>query len=99
MVEVTEKMIDWHLLTKKDTIKIYFCYTPLCGTCKLAKQMLEIWNQKYSNTTIYSVNINVNRNLAMKWQIKSVPYLAVFVNGLKAHEFYAFHSLETLNAN
>ncbi len=97
MVEVTEKMVEWHLLNKKQNIKIYFCYTPLCGTCKLAKKMLESWNEKHQETTIYSINLNINRKLAMDWKIKSVPYIAIFVNGMKAHEFYAFHSIENIH--
>lgn len=96
MVEVTEKMIDWHFLNKKSSIKIYYCYTPLCGTCKLASQMLEEWNKIHPDTTIYAVNLNVNPNIAMKWKIKSVPYVVVFINGMKVHEFYAFHSTENI---
>lgn len=96
MIEVTEKMIDWHFLNKKQSIRIYFCYTPLCGTCKLAKKMLEHWSTNHSDTSIHAVNINVNRNLAMKWKIKSVPYVVVFVNGMKAHEFYKFQSIENI---
>ncbi|MFN7249729.1 MAG: thioredoxin family protein [Anaerobacillus sp.] len=97
MIEVTEKMIEWHFLNKKQDIKIYYCYTPLCGTCKLARQMLEQWQAQHRHVTIYTVNLNVNRKLAMDWKIKSVPYVAVFVNGLKAHEFYAFHSTENID--
>lgn len=97
MVEITEKMVEWHLLNKKQSIKIFFCYTPLCGTCKLAKKMVENWNKKYEGTTVYAININVNRNLSLKWKIKSVPYMVIFVNGMKAHEFYAFHSMENID--
>lgn len=92
MIEVTEEEITKLLSKENNGISIFYCYTPLCGTCNLARSMLEEWNKSNSNITIYSVNINFSRTLPLKWQIKSVPYVAIFLNGVKVHEFYRFYS-------
>lgn len=97
MIEVTEEIIQDLIINGKDNhASIFYCYTPLCGTCNLARQMLEQWEQDTPNGTLYSVNLNLNRNIPLKWKIKSVPFVAVFVNGVKVHEFYAFHSVENV---
>ncbi|WNF38641.1 thioredoxin family protein [Bacillaceae bacterium IKA-2] len=97
MIEVTEAEMNKLLSEKKKSVIIFYCYTPLCGTCNLARQMLEEWHQSNSTATIYSVNLNLNRTLPLKWQIKSVPYVAIVLNGEKVHQFYAIHSIENID--
>lgn len=96
MIEISEQDIE--TLNKSNEMpSIYFCYTPFCGTCKLAKQMLNEWTRNHSDLTIYSLNLNLNRKIAFDWKIKSVPYVSIFINGVKVHEFYAFHTINNID--
>lgn len=96
MVEITELELDLILDERKDNVYIFYCYTPLCGTCSLARKMLEEWHESHPKAIIYSVNLNFNRALPLKWEVKSVPYVAIVINGIKVHEFYAFHSIDNI---
>ena len=77
-------------------MSIFYCFTPLCGTCLLASQLLEQWELETVNIPIFKINVNLNRKLAELWKVKSVPYVSVVVDGVKVHDFYAFHSYENI---
>lgn len=94
MIEVNEQFILKDLDEKKNKVRIIYCYTPLCGTCLLASQLLEKWEMETSTISIHKLNLNMNRQIASLWKIKSVPYVIVFVDGVKVHDFYAFYSYE-----
>ncbi|MFC7370913.1 thioredoxin family protein [Fictibacillus iocasae] len=76
-------------------IFIYF-ETPLCGTCKMGKRMLEIAVQTAANNTpnlsIYQCNINEFPDLARAYAITSVPCLTVLRRGVATKQVYAMQS-------
>jgi thioredoxin 1 len=87
--------IDAKLLTDKTLVNdvIYF-YTPLCGTCKLAKRMLDIVETAIPELNIQSCNINTASEIAEKYSIESVPCLIVFKDGEIKEKIYAFQSVD-----
>ncbi|WP_067625089.1 thioredoxin family protein [Alicyclobacillus acidiphilus] len=54
---------------------IIFIHTPLCGTCKVARRMLEIVYEMTPNAAIYEVNANFVPDTLQEWRIQSVPAL------------------------
>jgi thioredoxin 1 len=81
---------------EKRTFTLYV-YTPFCGTCKLAKRMLDIFIQTYGgNTSILQVNIQYIPKFREQLQISSVPALFLFENGQIKNVTYAFHSIAEL---
>lgn len=80
---------------------ILFGYTPICGTCKVALEMLKVVEVMRPELVIAVCNLNTMPKLAQELQIQSVPYLAHFKQGIIKGELYAFHSvpylLERLN--
>lgn len=82
---------------------LLFGYTPICGTCKLALEMLRVVEMLKPNLVIATCNLNAMPKLAQDLQMMSVPYLAIYKQGVKKDEIYAFQSvpylLERLNQN
>ncbi|WP_100407264.1 thioredoxin family protein [Bacillus solitudinis] len=84
-------------LDKREALTVLFVYSPLCGTCRLAGNMLEVIEASYPSLPIYKLNINHAPSFAQDWRIKSVPCLLVFQKGLGVERRYAFHSIGHLH--
>lgn len=54
---------------------IIFVHTPLCGTCKVARRMLEIVQEMKPGLPIYEVNANLVPETLQAWRIQSIPAL------------------------
>lgn len=74
---------------------IYF-YTPLCGTCQLASQMLTLIEKLLPDLQIGQCNLNYVPEMARKFAIESVPCLLVLKSGKLLNKIYAFHSVTYL---
>lgn len=82
-------------IKKEDTIFLYL-YTPFCGTCQVAGKMLEIVSAMLPELTLGKCNLNYLPQLALKWEIESVPCLVILNNGGIAEKVYAFQSVPFL---
>lgn len=70
-----------------------FIYTPMCGTCKVAKRMLHIVCEALPQADVYQMNINTAPNVASQWEISSVPALLLFREGVLAERHFAMQSV------
>lgn len=75
---------------------VIFWHTPLCGTCKLTKRMLEIVESMLPDVSLWGININTAPHLAQAWQIESVPCLAMMRNGQIEQRLYRADSVQFL---
>ncbi|MCK0472063.1 thioredoxin family protein [Halalkalibacter sp. APA_J-10(15)] len=91
MIELKMEEINERLAKREDLF--VFIYTPLCGTCTVAKKMLEVVEEMLPMVKIYTININQAPTFAQKWQVKSVPALYIFQKGFSVKQIYAFHSI------
>ncbi|GMA63360.1 thioredoxin family protein [Alicyclobacillus fastidiosus] len=73
-----------------------FFYTPLCGTCKLARRMLEIVDAAIPGLTIYTCDANFARPLLESWKIQSVPALVYIDEGKPVDIQFAFSGVDEL---
>ncbi|WP_261130402.1 thioredoxin family protein [Bacillus sp. Marseille-Q3570] len=81
---------------KRERAVIFF-HTPLCGTCKLANQMLEIALAVFTDQEkpeVLSGNINQMPTTAKQWKVKSVPCLAFLEGGKLVKMLYSFRSVD-----
>lgn len=93
MIELTEEQLKE--IEEKEKIVLYL-YTPLCGTCQLAKKMLTVVEAAIPSLTIYMKDLNFIPRYAEKWKVESVPCLLVIEKGEIKYKKYAFHSIEHL---
>lgn len=75
---------------------VIFWHTPLCGTCKLTKRMLEIVESMLPDVAIWEMNINRAPHLAQTWQIESVPCLVMMRNDKIEQRLYRTDSVQFL---
>ncbi len=71
---LNEKELRSQLDNKGKPIAV-FLYTPLCGTCKVARRMLEVAEHLLPEDTLSTADVNMMPQVAQEYQIKSVPAL------------------------
>jgi thioredoxin 1 len=79
---------------KNERITIYYFYTPLCGTCKLATTMLTVVSELLPHAPIVSCNINIMPDIAQKFKITSVPCLLIMKKENILEEVYSFKTTQ-----
>lgn len=95
--EVTYEQVMKQRFNRQPTI--VFFYTPLCGTCKLAKQMLEVAQATLPETDTVNVmlcNLNHMPSIAKEWEITSVPCLTFLNHGKIVEKVYSFQSVDNI---
>lgn len=73
--------------------RVFFFHSPLCGTCALARRMLDVVMATLPNVHIYGCNINLMPERAATWKIHSIPCLTVVHQGNVLAQKYAFNSV------
>lgn len=90
MQEVSRAELD-ALCRERRTFAL-FVYTPMCGTCQLAKRMLTVAQEALPAVPVYQINLNGTPSVAERWQITSVPALLLFADGEPRERHFALHS-------
>lgn len=83
-------------LARKETFALYL-YTPFCGTCKVGEKMLQVLYTMNPDLPLYKGDLNFLPDLARKWQVMSVPCLALIRNGQLVQKVYALGSVVELH--
>ncbi|HPW53934.1 MAG TPA: thioredoxin [Erysipelotrichaceae bacterium] len=72
-------------------------YADWCGPCKMIAPVLEELSQVYSGVVrIVKVNVNNDKDLAIKYQIYSIPNLLAFKNGELVKQVVGFQTKTNL---
>jgi len=74
---------------------VYF-YTPLCGTCRVGKKMVDVVQAMERGMDIFEANVNVMPQVVQDWKIESVPCLAFVSEKRIAGKLYAMRSVPFL---
>jgi hypothetical protein len=71
-------------------------HTPLCGTCKAARQMLNVVGEMMPELPMTAANLNLMPDLAQTFQIESVPCLLLKRPDGYVEKLYRFGSVPEL---
>ncbi|TRM13066.1 thioredoxin family protein [Lentibacillus cibarius] len=75
---------------------ILYIYTPMCGTCALARTMLDKIESVHRETIFYEMNASLNPNFMHENKIESVPCLLIKDENEVKEKVYAFHSIPNI---
>lgn len=94
-------MENWtreHWETSKNDFpeSLFYLYTPLCGTCAVASKMMEVIAAMKPDLPIGKADLNYIEDLAVDYEIESVPCLLIQKGGVVVDKIYAFHSVPYL---
>ncbi|PZX04805.1 thioredoxin [Psychrobacillus insolitus] len=86
---------EWEQAKNVPGLSILYVYTQLCGTCQVASKMMQVVRELVPYP-IGQANINFIENIAMDYEIESVPCLLIAKNGIVHRKIYAFQSVPFL---
>ena len=82
---------------ENDKLVLVDFWAEWCGPCKQISPRLEELANKYSeNLTVCKVNVDENRELAIEYNIRSIPPLIIFKGGEMVDSLIGAVSLEEL---
>ncbi|UOR11798.1 thioredoxin family protein [Halobacillus amylolyticus] len=73
-----------------------FIHSPFCGTCHVARKMLDTIEDLYQTELFYELNASLNPDLMQDYKIESVPCLLIMKSGYVIEKVYAFHSVPNM---
>lgn len=89
MQQVTDQVL------KQDRYLLYI-YTPFCGTCQLARTMLDKIEAVHREDIFYEMNASLFPEFMQEHKIESVPCLLIMESGEIKEKIYAFHSIANI---
>lgn len=89
MQEITTKQLN-------DGDYLLYIYTPFCGTCALARTMLEKIEKVHKETIFYEMNASLYPEFMIENQVESVPCLFIMKEHQIKEKVYAFQSIPNI---
>ncbi|GLO67052.1 MULTISPECIES: thioredoxin family protein [Oceanobacillus] len=82
-------MKEWNKQMERGVIYIY---TPFCGTCSVARAMLDNIERLHQQDIFHEINASIHPEYMQNNQIESVPCLLFMENGEIVERIYTFYS-------
>ena len=80
MLEINNNDFQAEVLEAKETVLVDF-WAPWCGPCRMQAPVLEKLAEENPAVKVVKVNVDDYRELAMEYNIASIPTLLVFKDG------------------
>lgn len=87
---------EWEMKKKNAELAAFYLYTPFCGTCQVAGKMLDVVTELTKDIPIGKANLNYMEDVAVDYEVESVPCLLISENGQIREKIYAFQSVPNL---
>jgi thiol-disulfide isomerase/thioredoxin len=88
------KQLNEETLEGKDLL--LYIYTPFCGTCHLARTMLEKIESVHQTDVFYEMNASFFPEFMQDNKIESVPCLLIKKDNIIREKVYVFHSIPNI---
>lgn len=75
---------------------ILFIHSPFCGTCQLARAMLDHIEAVHKQDIFLEMNAALHPEFMQENKIESVPCLLIMDQGKIAEKVYVFHSIANI---
>ena len=96
LINITDEEFEDSILKNSGVCLVDF-WAEWCGPCKQISPRLEELANKYSeNLAVCKVNVDENRELAIEYNIRSIPALIIFNSGEMVDSLIGAVSLEEL---
>lgn len=87
---------DWKHAKAAEQIAAFYLFTPMCGTCAVASKMLTVIEAMRPELPIGKADLNYVQEIAIEYEVESVPCLLIQRKGEPIEKIYAFQSVPYL---
>ena len=84
VLKVTGKNFEEEVLKSEKTVLVDF-YADWCGPCKSLSPIVDEVAEENENLKVVKVNVDEAQDIALKYQVMSIPTLVVIKNGQEAN--------------
>lgn len=90
---------EWETAKNTSEKALYYLFTPICGTCMVASKMMNVVEAMKQDVPMGKADLNYIQDVAVDYEIESVPCLLITENGVVKDKIYAFQSVPDLLSN
>ena len=73
---------DLDSLIHRSNLVVVDCWAPWCGPCRMIAPIVDDLAKKYAGRVLFGkLNVDENKDVAMRFQISSIPTLLIFKDG------------------
>lgn len=94
MKELNKAEFDTKVLENEGIVLVDFSAT-WCGPCKMQKPILEQLQEEV-DFDIYSVDVDLNQELAQRYNVNAVPSMMIFKKGVLKNTLVGFQAKEVI---
>ena len=85
ILKLTSENFQKEVVDAKGTVLVDF-YADWCGPCKMMSPVIDNIADEYSDKVkVGKINIDENQNLAVEYNVMSIPTIMIFKNGQLQH--------------
>ncbi len=93
VTEINKKELDE--IIKQDKV-VLDCYAPWCGPCRMISPIIDELAQELDQIKFYKTNIDNNSDIAMQYNIMSIPTILIFDKGTLKEQIVGLRSKKEL---
>lgn len=95
MEVINEKQFEELVLKAKGKVLVDF-FATWCGPCKMLHPVLEQVEKEVEDVKIYKVDVDQEEDLARSYQVTSIPYMVLFVDGKPIQKVLGYQPKEII---
>ena len=96
VLKITSDNYEEEVMKSEKTVLIDF-YADWCGPCKMMSPIIDqIAEEKADSLKVGKVNVDENQDLAMKYNVMSIPTVLIFKNGNISKSFIGVTSKQEI---
>lgn len=92
-IKLTVDNFETEVLKSDKPVLVDF-FADWCGPCQMLAPVLEEIAKENTNIKVGKINVDEEGELAMKYKVSSIPYLALFKNGAIVNQMVGFGGKE-----
>ena len=94
---IEESQINEEIVKNSHKLSIIDFFADWCMPCQMLTPVLNELDKKYKNLEVYKVNVDEAQNVAMTYNISSIPTMIFFKNGEEVERKVGLESIEKLS--